>query len=176
MLKRLLGFATGTKTKVQKAAEKVCIPVGFANYTAADFASQFNIDPIMAQRVAMDYAALFSNGSAQQFGAAVAARPRDLAHLSDLIASRYGLVKENAVPISRFFSMVAIAREAQRRMVELSITKAAWVSLEGVPFACHSALSGTEFNPQIGLRTEGEFVLPATRFDCQCFYQVKLDF
>lgn len=176
MLKRLFGLGKGSKAAVEKAAELVSIPAGFANYTEDDFARQFKIDETLAQRVAKDYLALFPNGGAQQFGQAVAARPRDLAYLSDLIASRYGLTKQHAVPISRFFSKVAIALEAQRRVAELSITKAAWVSLDGVPSACHTAWSGTEFNPQIGFLADGEFVLPATRFDCQCFYQVKLDF
>lgn len=161
------------KSEQQKPSKIETVPSGYPAYSAKDFEERFEVTPEQSSQIAKDYLSLVQFDEEGEFGKSVFKAGRDLHSLAQAVMARYKLEKKPAAAVSLFFANVSTARNAQVRKQELGISKCVWVaSTCGLRKedrnASHALLSGQQFDPATGLRTDDGYLLPGVVIDCTC--------
>ena len=149
------------------------IPSGYIFYGSADFQARFSLPSERAQVLASDYLSILGVQDANEFSALVVEAKRDLQSIAVAAELRYGLKPPTVGRLALFLANLASARSQQRRQLDLGITKCIWLvsscgRASGDPNAGHLLFSGQEFDPSIGMRTEGQYILPGVSVGCTC--------
>jgi hypothetical protein len=159
--------------KIFRKQKAEVVPSGYPSYTAKDFEERLKVLPEQSLQIAKDYLSLVQFDETSEFGRLVFSAGRDLHSLAQTVTARYKLEKKQAAAVSRFFANIATARDGQSRNRGLGISKCIWVVTtcgmrKGNQNASHALLSGQQFDPELGLRTEDGYLLPGVAIDCTC--------
>lgn len=147
--------------------QTVNVLVGYMPYTSKDFENYFEVPAFVAEKIANDYASLLDFKDGDGFGAQVRMNPRNGEVIGQLCSTRYDIERKTMNNITHFYMSVAISREKQVKMAELQVEKTAWMESGAKPF-CHAGMDGKKFNPQIGIKLGGSYVLPGVTLGCKC--------
>ncbi len=95
---------------------------------------------------------------------------RDLSHISEELAKRYGITKRRAALISRDQNNKATSVVSRVRQQELGITHAIWRHSHAgeTPRPSHLAADGKIYEIAKGMYIEGEWILPGEKINCRC--------
>jgi hypothetical protein len=149
------------------------IPKGYPSYTAKDFEERLKVLPEQSLQIAKDYMSLVQFDETNEFGRLVFGAGRDLNSLAQAVTARYKLEKKQAAAVSRFFANIATVRSEQSRKRDFGISRCIWVATtcglrKDDHNTLHALLSGQQFDPELGLRTEEGYLLPGVAIDCTC--------
>lgn len=100
-------------------------------------------------------------------------RGRDLSHLTDELAKRYGITRRRAVLISRDQNNKANAVITQVRQKELGIEYAIWKHSHAgkKPRPSHLRADGKRYKVSEGMLIDGEYIFPGEEINCRCTAQ-----
>lgn len=161
------------ESEQQEPSKIETVPSGYPAYSEKDFEERLKVTPEQSSQIARDYLSLVQFDEESEFAKLVSKAGRDLHSLAQTVMARYKLEKKSAASVSRFFANVSTARNEQVRRQELGISKCIWVAStcglrKGDRNASHALLSGQQFDPATGLRTEDGYLLPGVAIDCTC--------